>query len=248
MKAQLAKLRAAALGLTLAGCGALPVHAAAADEPPGAGSKQADIGGVTGIVIGALVAGPVGAFVGGGAGALIGDRFHRQAQSRTALAQELDKSEAQNSALIHDVAELNGSLARARTHGERLDHTVQNTDQLGLDVSFRSDDDSVAAHSMPPLLKLGALIASMPEASVRIAGYADARGSDAYNDGLSLRRAESVAAVLTSAGVPPARILLEAHGRTEASAAAGDVDGCALDRRVTVRVQLPGSGEVARRD
>jgi outer membrane protein OmpA-like peptidoglycan-associated protein len=101
---------------------------------------------------------------------------------------------------------------------------------------------------MSPLLKLGALVASLPQAQVRIAGYADPRGSDSYNDELSLRRAVSVAAVLMSAGVPRERILVEAHGKTESTSAAGDLDAYALERRVTVRVQLPPSGQVARRE
>jgi outer membrane protein OmpA-like peptidoglycan-associated protein len=226
----------------------LPAHAGEAADDRGAGSNQSDAGAVTGIVVGALVAGPVGAFIGGGAGALIGDRLHRQAQARAALVADLDQSEARNSALSHNLTELNSSLAQERARGQQLDGTLQHTEELGLDVTFRTDDDSVTAQAMPPLLKLGALVASMPGATVRIAGYADARGSDAYNDALSLRRAESVAAVLCSAGVARERILIEAHGKTEASAADGDVDGWALDRRVTVRLQRPDSAAVARRE
>jgi len=54
--------------------------------------------------------------------------------------------------------------------------------------------------------------------------------------------------VLASAGVARERIHIEAHGKTEAQEADGDRDGYALERRVTVRLQLPGSGEVAGRD
>lgn len=249
MNAQSSKLPPAALALALAGCMAvLPAHAADAADDPGAGSKQSDLGAVTGIVVGALAAGPVGAVIGGGAGALIGDRFHRQAQSRAALAENLDKSEARNATLTHDVAALSSSLAQEQAHGQQLEGTLQHTEELGLDVGFRTADDSVTAKSMSPLLKLGALVASMPDTTVRIAGYADARGSDAYNDALSLRRAENVAAVLTSAGVPRERILLEAHGKTEAGATDGDVDGYALDRRVTVRLQRQVAAAVARRE
>jgi len=83
---------------------------------------------------------------------------------------------------------------------------------------------------------------------VSVAGFTDPRGSDAYNDALSLRRAENVAAVLMSAGVPSERIRIEAHGKTEAADADGDLDTYALERRVMIRLQLPGSGEVAGRD
>jgi len=63
----------------------------------------------------------------------------------------------------------------------------------------------------------------------------------------SLRLAR-VGAVLTSAGVPRERLHIEAHGKTEAGEADGDLDTYALERRVTVRLQLPGTGEVAGRD
>jgi outer membrane protein OmpA-like peptidoglycan-associated protein len=249
MRVLTSRLTPAALALAIAGSvGVLPAHAGEATDERGASSRQSNVGAVTGIAVGALVAGPVGAVIGAGAGVIIGDRVHRQAQARAALAADLDQSEARNSALSHDLTELNSSLAQSQARGQELEGTLQQTEELGLDVTFRTNDDAVTAQAMPPLLKLGALVASLPGATVRIAGYADARGSDSYNDALSLRRAESVAAVLCSAGVPRERILLEAHGKTEASAADGDVDGWALDRRVTVRLQRPGSAAVARRE
>lgn len=241
-------LGATALSLALGGYALSPAYAGAAADPPGAGSKQADLGAVTGLAVGAVAAGPIGAVVGTAAGALLGDRYHRQAQSRAALAADLERSESQRAALLHNVAQLDGSLSEARAHGAELAAELSRTDQLGLDVSFRTDDDSVAAQAMSPLLKLGALAASLPQAQVSVAGYADPRGSEAYNDELSLRRAANVAAVLMSAGVPRERIVIEAHGKSAAGRADGDFDGYALERRVTVRLQLPGSGQVAARD
>jgi len=57
-----------------------------------------------------------------------------------------------------------------------------------------------------------------------------------------------VAAALMSAGVPPERIRIEAHGKTESTSAEGDLDGYALERRVTVRLEMPRGGQVASRD
>jgi outer membrane protein OmpA-like peptidoglycan-associated protein len=221
------RLRAGVLGIALAGGMAVWPAYACGDER-GEGSKQSDIGAVTGLAVGAAAGGPVGAVLGAAAGALLGDRYHRQAQSSAAL-------EAERSRLSQSVAQ--------------LDQTLQQTEELGLDVSFRTNDDSIATRTMPPLLKLGALVVSMPQARVRIAGYADPRGSQAYNSELSLRRAQGVAAVLMSAGVARERILIEAHGKTESTSADGDLDGYAFERRVTVRLELPPApGEVARRD
>jgi len=242
-------LRPRAAGLALSGWMALsPAYAAAPTEQPGSASKQSDIGVVTGLAVGAAAAGPVGAVIGAAAGALLGDRYHSQAQSSAAMAKELEHSEAQRAELTQSVAQLDGSLSQSRARSDELAAQLSNTDQLGLDVTFRTGDDSVAAQAMSPLLKLGALAASLPQAQVSVAGFTDPRGSDAYNDELSLRRAENVAAVLMSAGVPAEHICIEAHGKTEAADADGDLDSYALERRVTVRLQLPGSGEVAARD
>src|SRR5499427_2986049 len=242
-------LRPCAAGLALSGWMALaPAYAAAPTEQPGSGSKQSDIGAVTGLAVGAAAAGPFGAVIGAAAGALLGDRYHREKQSSAAMVKELEHSEAQRAELTQSIAQLNGSLSQSRARSDELTAQLSNTDQLGLDVTFRTGDDSVAAQAMSPLLKLGALAASLPQAQVWVAGFTDPRGSDAYNDELSLRRAENVAAVLTSAGVPPGRIHIEAHGKTEAADADGDLDSYALERRVTIRLQLPGSGEVAGRD
>ena len=245
---KISTLRVTALALVIGGGALSPAYAGAAADPPGAGSKQSDLGAVTGLAVGAVAAGPVGAVVGAAAGALLGDRYHRQAQSAAALSADLARSESQRQELLHSVAQLDGSLSEARAHGAELATELSHTDQLGLDVSFRTDDDSVTAQALSPLLKLGALAASVPQAQLCVAGYADPRGSEAYNNELSLRRAANVVAVLTSAGVPRERIIVEAHGKSAAGNADGDLDAYALERRVTVRLQLPGSGQVAERD
>ena len=77
-------LRATVLSLALCGCALSPAYGGEPPDAPGAGSKQADLGAVTGLAVGAVAAGPVGAVVGTAAGALLGDRYHRQAQSRAA--------------------------------------------------------------------------------------------------------------------------------------------------------------------
>lgn len=242
-------LRAAALGAALMAYGAtLPARAGAAGVAPGEGSKQANVGIVTGFALGAAAGGPVGAIVGAAAGAVLGDRYHRQQKTAEALSADLDNSEAERARLAHSVSELDASLSKLQSHETQLGAVLVQTDDLGLDIGFRTNDDAVAVQTMPPLLKLGALAATMPEAVVHIAGYADPRGPDAYNDELSLRRAQAVAAVLTGAGVPAGRIVIEAHGKTESQSEAGDLDGYAFDRRVTVRLQQPVPAQVASRD
>jgi len=247
MKSPTPTLAGPALGLALT-LSAWPAHAEPATSAHSESSKESNVGAVSGLAVGALAGGPVGAIIGLTAGAVLGDRYHQRTQASAALAQDLRQSEAERARLTQSLAQLDGSLHEARARTAELDAAVQQTDELGLDVSFRTADDSVTAEAVPPLLKLGALAVSLPQAELRVAGYADPRGTDAYNDELSLRRAECVAAVLANAGVPRERIHIEAHGKTEAKAGPGDLDAYALDRRVTVRLLLPSGGEVARRD
>ncbi len=244
-----ASLRPRARGAGLGACVAASLACAAPPgDPPGAGSKQADLGAAGGMAIGAVAAGPVGAVVGAAAGALLGDHYHRQAQTSAALAAELQRSEGERAQLARNVASLEESLSEARAHGDRLAAELAHTDEVGLEVSFRTADDSVAAQAMSPLLKLGALAASMPQAQLAVEGFADPRGSAAYNEELSRQRACNVAAVLASAGVPREHIHIEAHGKGAAQAADGDLDRYALERRVSVRLQRPAAQEVAGRD
>src|SRR5437016_14483915 len=210
MTALTSSRRAGVLGMALAG-GVTAWPACACADERAEGSKQSDIGAVTGLAVGAVAGGPFGAVLGAAAGALLGDRYHRQAQTSAALAADLHHSEAERSRLSESVAQLDGSLTQAQARGAQLDQTLQQADELALDVSFRTNDDSINARVMPPLLKLGALVAAMPQARVRIAGYADPRGSQAYNSEPSLRRAQCVAAVLQTDGVTRERIRIAAH-------------------------------------
>jgi outer membrane protein OmpA-like peptidoglycan-associated protein len=244
------KLRAGAIGLTLVSTcvAALPAYAQDSTAKQQNASRQENIGAATGLTIGAVAGGPIGAIVGAAAGAWLGDRYHKQAITSKALATDLSKSEAQRTLLAQNVSELHGSLADAQARGEKLDQALKNTDELQTDVSFRTNDDSINTQAMPPLLKLGALVASMPDVKVRVAGYADPRGSDEVNDALSRRRAEAVAAVLASAGVTHDRMIVEGHGSSESTCEDGDLDGYAFDRKVTVRLERPGTAEVASRE
>jgi len=253
------RYRSVALAVAVACMTALPVHAgdtvtvqteALKQDKPAtskqAASKHENIGVVTGLAVGAAAGGPIGAIVGAAAGAWIGDRYHKQVVARGELAAGLDKSESDRTRLAQNVTELNGSLAHEQEHGEQLDLALSHTDEVQTDVGFRTNDDSIQTQAMSPLMKLGALAAALPDAKVRVSGYADPRGSVAVNEALSKRRADAVAAVLASAGVSPGHIIVEAHGKEEATTTEGDMDGYAFDRRVTVRIERASPEAVAK--
>jgi outer membrane protein OmpA-like peptidoglycan-associated protein len=220
----------------VAGLATLPALACA-DSAPQDNGKAEDIGIVSGLAIGAAAGGPVGAVIGAAAGGLLGDRWHREKQTARELSSDLGDSEAERSRLTASVTDLTDSLKESRSHGAQLEQTVAAADEVGMDLSFRTDDSAIRVPDLPPLLKLGALAAAMPEARIRVAGYADPRGPADYNEALSAHRAAAVAAALESAGLPRERLIVEAHGSGESMSAAGDLDAYALDRRVMVRLE-----------
>ena len=75
------------------------------------------------------------------------------------------------------------------------------------------------------------------ETEVMIAvGHTDSIGSHAYNEKLSLRRANAVKAYLVSKGLDPARLYTEGKGETQPIADNTTEEGRAKNRRVTIEV------------
>ena len=67
-------------------------------------------------------------------------------------------------------------------------------------------------------------------------GHTDALGANAYNDKLSLRRAEAVKSYLVSKGVEASRVFVEGKGEAQPVADNKSAEGRARNRRVTVEV------------
>ena len=69
---------------------------------------------------------------------------------------------------------------------------------LPSDVLFDFDQSTLRPDAIPVLAQAAQLIAAYPQAPVCINGYTDSKGSDSYNQALSMRRARAVAAQLQS--------------------------------------------------
>ena len=67
-------------------------------------------------------------------------------------------------------------------------------------------------------------------------GHTDSIGADAYNQKLSVRRAESVKAYLVTKGVAPNRVYTEGKGEKQPVASNKTKDGRAKNRRVEIEV------------
>jgi outer membrane protein OmpA-like peptidoglycan-associated protein len=202
-------------------------------------SRQETIGVLTGLAVGAAAGGPIGAIVGAGAGGWLGDRYHRQLLAKQSLHAELARSEAEKQQLAGQLTVLDDSLHASQQERLRLSSALTHAQELSTNISFRTDDSELEQADSERLKQLAGLVQAMPQVKIHIDGYADPRGSAAYNLRLSGERAAQVADVLKAGGIEPERLVLSAHGAADAQCDDGDMDGYAFERRVTVRLEAP---------
>jgi len=175
----------------------------------GAGTGGA-IGGVIGNQTGSTARGAIiGAVLGGVAGAVIGRRMDRQAQ------------------------ELEGELGQG-AEVSRVGEGIAVTFASGILFPFNSDQVLPAGRGN--LDELAQSLQRYPETEVLIVGHTDDVGSDTYNMGLSMRRAESSKNYLVSRGIQAGRIRTSGRGETEPIASNADESGRSQNRRVEVAI------------
>lgn len=95
---------------------------------------------------------------------------------------------------------------------------------LPADVLFDFDRAELRPDARPALAQAAELLQSYPRAPVRVDGHSDGKGSDGYNDALSLRRAQAVARALEP-GAGGRRLAVRGHGKREPVAAETRLDG-----------------------
>ncbi|MGD9811147.1 MAG: OmpA family protein, partial [Sphingobium sp.] len=84
-----------------------------------------------------------------------------------------------------------------------------------------------------------------PPTYIDIYGHTDSDGSDAYNQGLSQRRAQSVADYLSTHGVQSARMETRGFGETQPIADNATAEGKAQNRRVEIKIVPVTEADVA---
>lgn len=80
-------------------------------------------------------------------------------------------------------------------------------------------------------------VSAIPLKSLKIIGHTDSKGSNAYNQGLSERRAQSVLSYLTFLGVKADSVKAEGRGEEEPIATNDTAEGRATNRRVDIEIQ-----------
>ena len=104
------------------------------------------------------------------------------------------------------------------------------------DVLFDFDKSVIKPEGRSKLDDISAKAKGVNLEVVIAIGHADSIGSDAYNQRLSVRRAESVKAYLVSKGVEANRVYTEGKGEKQPVADNKTRDGRAKNRRVEIEV------------
>jgi outer membrane protein OmpA-like peptidoglycan-associated protein len=102
------------------------------------------------------------------------------------------------------------------------------------DVLFATDSDVLRPAAIERLRPLAGYLRANPGVRVAIDGHTDSRGTDAYNQDLSERRAQSVREALDEMGVTRARFRVAGHGEGSPVASNATAEGMRLNRRVEV--------------
>lgn len=209
--------------LLLAGLAALAMTSACTTDPETGERRlsKAAIGGIGGVLggylLGDLVGGRndrtekiLGAGIGGLAGAGIGaymDRQERQLRERTA-----------------------GTNVQVIRQGDDLVLNIPSG------ITFAYDSATVQPQFQRTLDQVAQTLAEYNQTYIDVYGHTDSTGSDAYNQGLSERRAVSVADYLSSRGVQQARIGTRGYGETQPIASNETEEGRAANRRVEIKI------------
>ena len=83
------------------------------------------------------------------------------------------------------------------------------------DIYYDFDKATLRPESKAALQEMAKILTENPEVRVRLSSHADRHGPDAYNIGLSERRAQSVVAYLVQLGIDAARLEAKGYGKTK---------------------------------
>ena len=107
---------------------------------------------------------------------------------------------------------------------------------LAADVLFDFDKAVLKNEGKSKLDDLAGKVKAINLEVVIAIGHTDGIGSDAYNQKLSVRRAEAVKAYMVSKGIEPNRVYTEGKGKKQPVASNATKEGRQKNRRVELEV------------
>jgi OOP family OmpA-OmpF porin len=102
-------------------------------------------------------------------------------------------------------------------------------------VNFASDSANLLPPALVVLDRVAASLKAWPDVRVEVAGHTDSTNTEAYNQKLSERRAETVRNYLISQGVAAAQLTAKGYGESMPIADNGTREGRQRNRRVELR-------------
>jgi OOP family OmpA-OmpF porin len=106
--------------------------------------------------------------------------------------------------------------------------------ELSADTYFDFDKATLKPEGERKVEEIVRALKDNPKQRVVIEGHTDSIGSDAYNQRLSERRADSVGRYMVSRGIDPQRITTRGHGESKPIASNKTAEGRAQNRRVDI--------------
>jgi len=103
-------------------------------------------------------------------------------------------------------------------------------------VNFDFDKASIRRDAADTLDEAANILRDEPDVEVSVDGHTDDVGTDAYNQGLSERRAKSVVVYLAQHGVSASRLHAQGFGESRPVATNATDDGRAQNRRVELNI------------
>ncbi len=120
--------------------------------------------------------------------------------------------------------------------GTQVSQTADNQLKLSIpnDISFATGKSAIQPRLKPILEQFAQGVNQQASMEVKIVGHTDSTGSDAINQPLSVRRAESARDYLVARGVAASRISTEGRGSREPIADNATEAGRARNRRIDI--------------
>lgn len=110
---------------------------------------------------------------------------------------------------------------------------IEEVARVELLVNFDFDRSEVKEQYLPEIERVARFMEQYPDRVVELEGHTDSRGTDAYNLGLSQRRAEAVMAELVGRfGISPSRVSAKGFGESQPIGSNDSAQGRAENRRV----------------
>jgi sortase system peptidoglycan-associated protein len=204
--------------------------------------QNENIGFGSGLLLGAVVAGPVGAFVSGILGVFTAKHIN-VSNDKDELVAELSKEKTNHQLALENYQQKmqqveqeyqNELLALQRNQHKTTQLQAEN---LLMSLQFSTGSSDIQPHYQGQIDSLVSLLKQTPELMIDLSGYTDLQGNEALNHALSIARVNAVKHALIDKGITAERINLFAYGEESPVVANNQQEVSFYDRRVVIKLK-----------